>query len=67
MLERHQGRSQDPQCPRCHRRSRISRNQQLVDEVEVVDERARALVKDLIIRVDTLEAMVKSLRPDPFG
>jgi len=38
-----------------------------VDEVEVVDERARALVKDLIIRVDTLEAMVKSLRPDPFG
>ena len=43
-------------------------HQQLLDEVEVVDERARALVKDLIIRVDTLEAMVKSLsRPVWIG
>ena len=44
-----------------------SRNADLVDEVEVVDERARALVKDLIQRVDTLESVLKPLRPDLFS
>ena len=44
-----------------------SRNADLVDEVEVVDERARALVKDLILRVDTLESVLKPLRPDLFS
>ena len=67
--ERHQGRAQwiRNACVAYLAGPEPSRNQQLVDEVEVVDERARALVKNLIIRVDTLEAMVKSLRPDPFG
>ena len=41
-----------------------SRNADLVDEVEVVDERARAQVKDLIQRVETLESVLKPLRPD---
>ena len=44
-----------------------SRNADLVDEVEVVDERARAQVKDLIQRVETLESVLKPLRPDLFS
>ena len=67
--ERHQGRAQrirsaciaflaepDPSC-----------NADPVDGVEVVNERARALVKDLIHRVDTLELVLKLLRPDLFS
>ena len=38
-----------------------------VDGVEVVNERARALVKDLIQRVNTQESVLKPLRPDLFS
>jgi len=66
--ERHQGRSQwiRNACVAYLAGPEPSRNKQLVDDVEVVDERARALVKDLIVRVETLEAVLKTMRPDPF-
>ena len=66
--ERHQGRAQwiRNACVAYLTGPDPSRNNQLADDVEVVDERARALVKDLIGRVDTLEALLQSQRPDPF-
>tara|TARA_Y100001933_G_scaffold7527_1_gene6833 strand:+ start:2392 stop:2727 length:336 start_codon:yes stop_codon:yes gene_type:complete len=42
-----------------------SRNPQLVDEVEVVDERAREVVKDLLRRMDQVEQKL-AIKPDPF-
>lgn len=66
--ERHQGRAQwiRNACVAYLTGPEPSRNKQLADEVEVVDERARALVKDLITRVETLESVLKPLRPDLF-
>ena len=44
-----------------------SRNADPVDDVEVVHERDRGLLKDLIRRVDSLESVLKALRPDLFS
>lgn len=67
--ERHQGRAQwiRNACVAFLTGPDASRNAELVDDVEVVDERARGLVKDLIKRVDTLESVLKPLRPDLFN
>ena len=41
-----------------------SRNTELISQVEVVDERAREIVRDLLKRVERLERMNN---PDPFA
>ena len=44
-----------------------SRNAQLLDDVEVVDERARAVIKNLLARVDSLESKLGTQQnADPF-
>ena len=43
-----------------------SRNAALVDEVKVVDERAREVIKDLLRRMDQVEQTLE-ITPDPFA
>ena len=45
-----------------------SRNAQLLDDVEVVDERAREVIKDLLKRLEAVENAVGTrFTPDPFA
>ena len=43
-----------------------SRNAAMVDEVKVVDERAREVIKDLLRRMDQVEQTLE-ITPDPFA